>query len=180
MLYIFYLISTLSISVNSALNYCKFTSTLFVLCMYIFFCMYNLYCITIYFNTSLHVLTLGQLFSIVSVYFYIPKLLRGIQGQKSWKHNFEITGYPKVTSSGSTFWLVLRSHALFQVPTRPKKSKMAIKAQNQSIDNSLLSYHKNVQPDWLKDGCVTAKKRMPTQGIIVVFRDFLAHNSVSP
>ena len=29
----------------------------------------------------------------------------GVQGQKSWKHNFEITGEPKGPTGGSTFWL---------------------------------------------------------------------------
>ena len=29
---------------------------------------------------------------------------RGVQGQKSWKHDFEITGDPKGPPSGSTFW----------------------------------------------------------------------------
>ena len=29
----------------------------------------------------------------------------GVQGQKSWKHDFEITGDPKGPTSGSTFWL---------------------------------------------------------------------------
>ena len=28
----------------------------------------------------------------------------GVQGQKSWKHDFEITGDPKVPPSGSTIW----------------------------------------------------------------------------
>ena len=28
----------------------------------------------------------------------------GVQGQKSWKHYFEITGDPKGPPSGSTFW----------------------------------------------------------------------------
>ena len=28
----------------------------------------------------------------------------GVQGQKSWKHYFEITGDPKGSPSGSTFW----------------------------------------------------------------------------
>ena len=28
----------------------------------------------------------------------------GVQGQKSWKHDFEITGNPKGPFSGSTFW----------------------------------------------------------------------------
>ena len=31
--------------------------------------------------------------------------LRGVQGQKSLKHDFEITGDPKGPPSGSTFWL---------------------------------------------------------------------------
>ena len=29
----------------------------------------------------------------------------GVQGQKSWKHDFEIAGDPKGSLSGSTFWL---------------------------------------------------------------------------
>ena len=57
-----------------------------------------------------------------------------VQGQRSWKHDFEITGDPKGPTSGSNFWSGL---------VGPKKSKMANKAQNryffQSIDNSLLS-----------------------------------------
>ena len=28
----------------------------------------------------------------------------GVQGQKSWKHDFEITGDPKGPPSRSTFW----------------------------------------------------------------------------
>ena len=28
----------------------------------------------------------------------------GVQGQISWKHDFDITGDPKVPPSGSTFW----------------------------------------------------------------------------
>ena len=28
----------------------------------------------------------------------------GVQGQKSWKHDFEITGDPKGPPSGSTIW----------------------------------------------------------------------------
>ena len=28
----------------------------------------------------------------------------GVQGQKRWNHDFEITGDPKGTPSGSTFW----------------------------------------------------------------------------
>ena len=36
--------------------------------------------------------------------------LRGVQGQKSWNHYFEITGHPKGPPSGSTFWLC------FEVP----------------------------------------------------------------
>ena len=28
----------------------------------------------------------------------------GVQGLKSWKHDFEITGDPKGPPSGSTFW----------------------------------------------------------------------------
>ena len=57
----------------------------------------------------------------------------GVQGLKSWKHDFEITGDPK-GPSGSTFWSgfealdskgYLRGHALLRV----QKSKMAKKAQ---------------------------------------------------
>ena len=33
------------------------------------------------------------------------KFSRGVQGQKNWIHNFEITSDPKGPSSGSTFWL---------------------------------------------------------------------------
>ena len=29
----------------------------------------------------------------------------GVQGQKNWKHDFEIAGDPKGSLSGSTFWL---------------------------------------------------------------------------
>ena len=42
--------------------------------------------------------------------FYVPNkfsLGRGggeFQGQKSWKHDFEITGDPKCPPGGSTFW----------------------------------------------------------------------------
>ena len=28
----------------------------------------------------------------------------GVQGQKSWKHDFEITGEPKGPPTGSNFW----------------------------------------------------------------------------
>ena len=65
----------------------------------------------------------------------------GIQGQKSWKHNFEITGDPKVRQVGKFFGWVLRSQThmgicgptpLFNAPTGPTKSKMAIEAQNQN------------------------------------------------
>ena len=50
-------------------------------------------------------------------------MLRWVQGQKSWKHDFEITGDPKGSPSEST---VGPFYA-------PKKPKMANKAQNQNL-----------------------------------------------
>ena len=42
------------------------------------------------------------------IYISAPSTLRGqgggVQGLKSWKHDFEITGGPKGPPSGSTFW----------------------------------------------------------------------------
>ena len=55
----------------------------------------------------------------------------GVQGQKSWKHDFEITGDPKGLPSGSTFW-------------------SGIEAPD-SIGYSLLSYHIKFQPDKSKN-----------------------------
>ena len=46
----------------------------------------------------------------------------------------------------------------------------------QTLDNSLLSYQKNFQPDWTKNGRGMAKKRVPIYGIIVILRVILAHN----
>ena len=37
----------------------------------------------------------------------VSSLRGGVQGQKSWKHDFEITGDPKGPPSGSTFGRVL-------------------------------------------------------------------------
>ena len=63
--------------------------------------------------------------------------IKGTKVKKSWKHNFEITGDPKGPPNGSIFWWG------FEVPDPymgicgatsflgPKKSKMAVKAQNQ-------------------------------------------------
>ena len=57
---------------------------------------------------------------------------RGVQGQKSWKHNFEIIGDPKGPTSGSTFWLGfevpdpygdLLGHAILIGPNRTQKIK---------------------------------------------------------
>ena len=65
------------------------------------------------------------------------------------------------------FW----GHAYFWAPKnlnlqiRPKPKIF----QYQSIDNSLLSSHKKVTPDW-------SKRRMPLYVIIGILRDFLAHN----
>ena len=62
----------------------------------------------------------------------------GSQGPKSWKHDFEITGDPKVHPVGQLFGGVLRPQThmgtcgaapLF----RAKKSKMANKAQNRYL-----------------------------------------------
>ena len=84
--------------------------------------------------------------------FYVPnKFSLGggeFQGQKSWKHDFEITGDPKCPPGGSTFGRVLRplwGNALCQ---DPKNRKLQIRPkteifQYQSIDDSLLSSHKN-------------------------------------
>ena len=49
-------------------------------------------------------------------------------------------------------------------------------SHHQSMDNSLLSYRKNFQPDWSKIGWVMAKKRMLIYGIIVILRFILAYN----
>ena len=67
-------------------------------------------------------------------------------------------------------------------PKRSQKLNSEIKCHNinftfkQSIDNSLLSSHKKLQPDWSKNGWEMAEKRMPIFGIIGIFRDFLAYN----
>ena len=79
------------------------------------------------------------LISVLMVLFVIKEWLSllikgvglGVQGQKSWKHNLEITGDPK----GPPNW-VLRSHTHMGSPflrlNRTQKSKMAIKDQNQN------------------------------------------------
>ena len=93
----------------------------------------------------------------VSHNFEFDRLLKGggVQGQKSWKHNFEITSDPKVPPSGSTFWLGFevpepyghrRGHTLFRPQQGHKNRKMQIGPNpmifhNQSIENSLLRYH---------------------------------------
>ena len=46
----------------------------------------------------------------------------------------------------------------------------------QSIDNSLLSYHNQFQPDWSKHAWSIAKKRMPIYGKIGIFRAISAHS----
>ena len=68
----------------------------------------------------------------------LSEILREVQGQKSWKYDFEITVDPKGPPSGSTFWLGFKvpdplgsewGYALF----RPKKSKRANNAQNNNF-----------------------------------------------
>ena len=57
----------------------------------------------------------------------------GIQGQKSCKLDFEITGDPKGPPSGPTFWsgFEVQTHELWgHAFLGPKKSKMANNAQN--------------------------------------------------
>ena len=68
--------------------------------------------------------------------------------RKIWKHDFEITGDPKlqkVPQVGQLF-VGFSGPRLWAVGPRPdvgpKTSKMANKAQNRDIDNSLLSSHK--------------------------------------
>ena len=100
-------------------------------------------------------------------------LLNPFQALKLYIKNF---GTPCIVNSTYLTNHLQQSNEISrQAPTGPKKSKMAIKAQ--SIDNSLLNYHKNFQPDYPKNGWVMAKKRMPINGIIGIFREFSAHNS---
>ena len=120
-------------------------------------------------------------------------LLKGGQASKFQKHDFEIILNQKGQPSGSTFWLDLETpdpyvwvwgHTNFWAHARPKKSKMADKAQkrishDQSIDNSLLSSHEKLKADWSKNGWVMGKKRMPLCGIIGIFKRFFAYNSAN-
>ena len=58
----------------------------------------------------------------------------GVQGQKSWKHDFEIIGDPKGPPSGSTFWSGFEAPGCRATPFfRAQKFKMAYKAQNQDF-----------------------------------------------
>ena len=50
----------------------------------------------------------------------------GVQGQKSWKHDFEITGDPKVPPSGSTFWSGFEAPDLVATPFENKNQKWQI------------------------------------------------------
>ena len=43
-------------------------------------------------------------------------------------------------------------------------------SHQQSMDNSLQSYHKIFQPHWTKNGRVMAKKRIPKYRIIDILR----------
>ena len=97
----------------------------------------------------------------------------------------------KVHQVGQLFGLVLRSQThwgpsgatpFFRLSKGPKNQKWQIRlktmiSHDQSIDNGLLSSHKNFQPNWLKNDWVMAKICMPLYGIIGIFRDFLAHIS---
>ena len=72
--------------------------------------------------------------------FVILSALRGAQGQKSWKQDFEITGDPKSPPNGSTFWLGFEAPGICgatpffrHLQSRPKKSKITNKAQNKDL-----------------------------------------------
>ena len=67
-----------------------------------------------------------------------PKNPRGVQGQNSWEHDFEITGDPKVPPMGQRFGGSLRPQTHIStcgaMPLfRAKISKMANKAQNRDV-----------------------------------------------
>ena len=64
------------------------------------------------------------------------------------------------------------AHPLVGAPSRLK----TIILYNQSIDNSLLSCHKILSPTGQKMAELWPKIVCPYYGIIVIFRDFLAHN----
>ena len=55
------------------------------------------------------------------------------QGQKSWKHDFEITGDPKCPPVGSTFWSGFEAPVGQRPLSAPKKSKITNKAQNRDF-----------------------------------------------
>ena len=48
------------------------------------------------------------------------KCFEGVQGQKSWKHNFEITSDPKGTPSEPTFWLDFEATPFLRLRQDPK------------------------------------------------------------
>ena len=72
---------------------------------------------------------------VLFIIFFICSLLRGgggggVQGLKSWKHDFEITVDPKGPPSGSTFWSGFEGPDCGATPLfRVQKPKMANKAQ---------------------------------------------------
>ena len=55
------------------------------------------------------------------------------QGQKSWKHDFEITGDTKFPPGGSTFWSGFEAPVGQRPLSGPKKSKITNKAQNRDF-----------------------------------------------
>ena len=59
--------------------------------------------------------------------------LHQFQGQKSWKHDFEITGDPKFPPGGSTFWSGFEAPVGQRPLSGPKKSKITNKAQNRDF-----------------------------------------------
>ena len=55
------------------------------------------------------------------------------QGQKSWKHDFEITGDPKFPPGGSTFWSGFEAPVGQRPLSGPKNRKITNKAQNRDF-----------------------------------------------
>ena len=56
-----------------------------------------------------------------------------VQGQKSWKHDFEITSDPKCPTGGSTFWSGFEAPVGQRPLSGSKKSKITNKAQNRDF-----------------------------------------------
>ena len=87
----------------------------------------------------------------------------GVQGQKLWKHNFEIRGGSKGPQQEGTFWPSFETAGPKAPVWRPRPFSsqngpenqffkvIALISLHQSIDNSFPSSHNKFQPDWSKN-----------------------------